>query len=172
MIETTTTNATIVNVTDLPINVPSLCIPRVYPNITESRIRKILDELKIGIIDRLDIVSKTTEKGEKYNRVFVHFVRWFKDGNAEIARERLVNGKDIKIIYDDPWFWKVSMYRHDEGVNNPNRYKKPAIKFESSNDEEQINRTPKIKPVSRPYVFTHTNMSKCKKEDIEISEGK
>ena len=26
-------------------------------------------------------------------------------------RGRLLNGKDIKIIYDEPWFWKVSAYR-------------------------------------------------------------
>jgi hypothetical protein len=28
-----------------------------------------------------------------------------------MARERLLNGKEIKIVYDDPWFWKVSAYR-------------------------------------------------------------
>ena len=95
----------------VPINVPSLCIPRVYPNINEARIRKIFDELALGTIDHLDIISKTTDKGEKFNRVFIHFRRWYTDGNAGVARERLLNGKDIKIIYDDPWFWKISVYK-------------------------------------------------------------
>jgi hypothetical protein len=31
----------------------------------------------MGEIQRIDVVSKTTEKGEKFNRVFVHFKRWF-----------------------------------------------------------------------------------------------
>lgn len=103
----------------LPANVPVLCIPRVYANISLSRIRKIFDDLGMGTLERIDIVSKTStkpggnplEKGEKFNRVFVHFRRWNDSENANIARERLLNGKEIKIIYDDPWFWKISAYR-------------------------------------------------------------
>jgi len=65
----------------------------------------------MGEIQRIDVISKTTEKGEKFNRVFVHFKRWFSNENSDMARERLLNGKEIKIVYDDPWFWKVSAYR-------------------------------------------------------------
>jgi hypothetical protein len=95
----------------LPNNVPSLCIPRVFSNWTETRIRRIFDDLNMGEIQRIDVISKTTEKGEKFNRVFVHFKRWFSNENSDMARERLLNGKEIKIVYDDPWFWKVSAYR-------------------------------------------------------------
>jgi hypothetical protein len=95
----------------LPASIPSLCIPRVYPNIDERRIRKTFDDLNLGIIERVDIVRKTTEKGEKCNRVFIHFSRWFSSRNADTARERLLNGQDIKVIYDDPWFWKVAAYK-------------------------------------------------------------
>jgi len=68
----------------------------------------------MGTIERIDMVSKNSEKGEKFNRVFVHFNRWNNTENACIARERLLNGKEIKIIYDDPWFWKISAYREAE----------------------------------------------------------
>jgi hypothetical protein len=95
----------------MPANVPSLCIPRVFPNIDERRIRHVFDALEMGEIAKVDIVRKTTEKGEKFNRVFIHWKRWNDGGNADLARERLLNGKEIKIIYDDPWFWKVSAYR-------------------------------------------------------------
>jgi len=95
----------------LPINVPSLCIPRVFTNWTEIHIRRIFDEIGLGEILRIDVISKNTEKGEKFNRVFVHFKRWFSNPNADMARERLLNGKDIKIMYDEPWFWKISAYR-------------------------------------------------------------
>lgn len=95
----------------LPANVPVLCIPRVKPNINESHIRKIFNDLNMGVLEHIDIVSKTTEKGEKTNRVFIHFRYWNHSENANIARERLLNGKEIKIIYDDPWFWKISAYR-------------------------------------------------------------
>jgi hypothetical protein len=132
----------------LPANVPVLCIPRVYANISESRIRKIFDDLDMGTLDRIDMVSKTSDKGEKFNRVFVHFRRWNTSGNANIARERLLNGKEIKIIYDDPWFWKISAYREAErkpaitsGGNFPKG--KPTLAFDS--DEEKS---------SRPVVST------------------
>lgn len=103
--------ATQIDFRTLPANVPSLCIPRVYSNIDEARIRRVFEELDMGDIQRVDVISKTNDKGDKFNRVFVHFKQWNASENANIARERLINGKEIKILYDDPWFWKVSAYR-------------------------------------------------------------
>jgi hypothetical protein len=122
----------------LPANVPVLCIPRVYPNISEGRIRKIFDDLDMGTLERIDIVSKTSEKGEKFNRVFVHFRRWNNSDNANTARERLLNGKEIKIIYDDPWFWKISAYREAERKPAPQKHaggRKATLAFDT--DEEK-----------------------------------
>ena len=170
----------------LPDFLPSMCIPRVYPNISEGRIRKIFDELNIGVIERVDIVSKATEKGERFNRVFIHMDRWFHNSNASVARERLLGGKDIKIIYDDPWFWKVSAYKPGEGSNNNNNNnnnkKKATIQFDSSDDEkekekEKVIRQPKetdIKPLNvprpRPYNNNNNNnnrggCNKARRED-------
>ncbi len=104
---------------------PSLCIPRVFLNIDENQIRNIFDELNIGIIHRIDIVKKTTEKGEKFNRVFIHFACWFETENALIARNRLLDGKEIKIIYDEPWFWKVSAYRETTKSHKKPRQEEP-----------------------------------------------
>jgi hypothetical protein len=127
----------------LPANVPVLCIPRVYPNISESRIRKIFDDLNMGILERIDIVSKysakpgaaPSDKGEKFNRVFVHFRRWNDTENSRVARERLLNGKEIKIIYDDPWFWKISAYREAERKPSAPQHRKATLQFDS--DEER-----------------------------------
>ena len=122
----------------LPQNLPSLCIPRVFPNIDEPRIRRIFNDLALGDIDRIDLVSTTTQKGEKFNRVFVHFRRWFANNDADVARERLLNGKDIKIVYDDPWFWKVSAYRppvHKEPA--PPQKFRPHIEFDAEDRPHQ-----------------------------------
>jgi hypothetical protein len=152
----------------LPDFLPSMCIPRVYPNISEGRIRKIFDELNIGVIDRVDIVSKTTEKGERFNRVFIHMDRWFNNSNASVARERLLGGKDIKVVYDDPWFWKISAYKpaaegSSNNNNNNNNKKKATIQFDSSDDEkekEKERRKPKvtdIKPLTEPRPRPYNN---------------
>lgn len=105
-------------------NIPSLCIPRVFSNINKNQIYKVINELELGEIDRIDIVSKNPEKGEKYNLVFIHIKKWFTNENALIAQERLTNGKEIKIIYDDPWFWKVSAYRKDTNSTYISSYNK------------------------------------------------
>ena len=116
----------------LPNNVPSLCIPRVFTNWTESRIRRIFDEIGLGEILRIDVISKNTEKGEKFNRVFVHFKRWFSNPNADMARERLLNGKDIKIVYDEPWFWKISAYRETRNESASVLRPRTSIKLDDS----------------------------------------
>ena len=160
-----TANACAIDFRTLPDFIPSMCIPRVYPNISEGRIRKIFDELNIGVIERVDIVSKTTEKGERFNRVFIHMDRWFHNSNASVARERLLGGKDIKIIYDDPWFWKVSAYKPaaegSSSNNNNNNKKKATIQFDSSDDEkEKERRKPKvtdIKPLTEPRPRPYNN---------------
>jgi len=91
----------------------------------------------MGEIQRIDVVSKTTEKGEKFNRVFVHFKRWFANENADMARERLLNGKEIKIVYDDPWFWKVSAYREAKKNDHPDREQRPRASIRFDDDREQ-----------------------------------
>jgi hypothetical protein len=68
------------------------------------------------------MVSKVSPTGEKFNRVFIHFERWFETDNAQSARKLLSEGKDIKVIYDEPWFWKVSSYRKPVHV-------KPVVAF-------------------------------------------
>jgi hypothetical protein len=49
--------------------------------------------------------------------VFIHFDRWFDTDNAHRALNLLREGKDIKVIYDEPWFWKVSTYRKPVHTN-------------------------------------------------------
>ena len=130
----------------------SLCIPRVFSNIDEKRIRSIFTELNIGIIDRVDLVSKMTEKGEKYNRVFIHFSKWFANENAKTAHSRLQEGKEIKIIYDDPWFWKVSVYRASVShhvAKTPTAHKKASFQFDTD--------APTVKSVVQPVYTENKN---------------
>lgn len=109
---------------------PSLCIPRVHSNISEKRIRTIFTKLKLGIISKIDIIQKNKE--DKFKLVFIHFKEWFREGNALIARERLMNGKEIKVIYDDPWFWKISALREKPKET----HKMPILQFDSDNENE------------------------------------
>lgn len=102
------TEVAIVDLRYLAESQPSLCIPRVFNNITETRIRQVFDDLALGKINRIDIKERKSEKGDSFKRVYVHFDKWFWNENAQAARRKLVSGKEIKIVYDNPWFWKVS----------------------------------------------------------------
>ena len=97
-----------INMLSLPIQFPSLCIPRVFQNITRERISSIIDQLEIGEIESIDMVPKTSENGDKFQRVFIHFHHWYSTSEALKAREQVLIGNEIKIVYQDPWFWKVS----------------------------------------------------------------
>jgi len=99
-----------VDLSALPANVPSLCIPRVFKNITRERVMACFKDLDIGFVERIDMVSRVAENGDQFQRVFVH-LRWNNKDNSVKARTRVLSGKEIKIIYDEPWFWKVSANR-------------------------------------------------------------
>ena len=89
-------------------NNPSLCIPRVFNNVDEKNIREVFEKLSLGQIKRIDILEKRNEK-ESFKRVFIHFNKWFNNEQANEVKRRLACGKDFKIVYDMPWYWKVSM---------------------------------------------------------------
>ena len=104
---------------------PSICIPRVFSNICEYRIKEIFQKVfGIDSIERVDIVRKKIggayNGGEyndgAYNKVFVHFWDWPIE-HAEI-RKKLMDGKEIKIVYEQPWFWKCSASRSKKNWND------------------------------------------------------
>lgn len=120
----------------IPANVPSICIPRVFKNITRERVMGVIRDLDLGLIDRVDMVQRENEKGDKFQRVFIHFKKWHSNPNAIKAREMLVSGKEIKIIYDEPWFWKISANKSISGgasvLAGEPQQKKPMIRFDES----------------------------------------
>jgi hypothetical protein len=105
---------TTINIETIADNVPSMCIPRTFINITRSHVYKTINDLNLGVIDHIDMVRRKNEKGEDFQRVFIHFSKWHSNSVADRARTLLLSGKEIKVIYDDPWFWKISANRSSE----------------------------------------------------------
>lgn len=132
---------------------PSLCIPRVFANITDKRVAFVIREVGLGEIDHIDMVPKTAEDGTKFQRVFIHFKKWNQSETAQRARERVLSGKDIKIVYDDPWFWKLSANRavqrapREDGVKQrPQQRPRPRLVDDDSSGGDQALRVQKQKP--------------------------
>jgi hypothetical protein len=124
---------------------PSLCIPRVLKNIDTNRIRSVFESARLGRIERIDVVEKRNGNGEITKRIFIHFQKWFCNEVAQNARKRLVGGKDIKIVYEFPWYWKVSA---NKGVITKHKYNNHAHRERNHN---------------------HTHKKQEEKEDQEIA---
>ena len=99
----------------------SLCIPRVFNNIGWRRIKQHIIEANLGFVERVDVVPVA---GGKYKRAFVHFAagRWnMRDATARAALKALQEGKKVKLEYESPWYWLVSI----SGAARPAEAPKP-----------------------------------------------
>ena len=106
----------------------SLCISRVFSNIGWRRIKRHMIEAQLGFIERVDVVPVYGKDGKiRFKRAFVHFREnsWnMRDPQAREALERLRNGESIRLVYEDPWWWSVSIStseRPDEAPKPPQR---------------------------------------------------
>ena len=131
---TSTTSPTTPRAThDAPVNTnaTSLCIPRVFKNITRERIIRCfglalgVDDEDADFIERVDMVARTDKNDQEYWRVFLH-LRYFPDTEeGQLVRERIERGDTVTIVYDEPWFWKVTMSRIVKTGNNNRSANRP-----------------------------------------------
>ena len=93
---------------------PRLCIPRVFPDIEEDFIRTCFDQVNLGRLVHMKLVPiyRFTDQDKEllYNRVFVT-LEWNDTDHAVRARQVALDGREFKIMYREPWFWKVSAAR-------------------------------------------------------------
>ncbi len=149
---------------DLDATEPSICIPRVFPNISRQRIKRVMEGLNIGTIDRIDMVNKTNTKGKTFKRVFIHFKEW-NDSEASVRmREKLINSEQVKIFYErdesKPWYWKVSKSTapKPDFTDRPNKAK----------TERDTTRTPKAKTACK--ATPPTSASRDHEEKLTIAK--
>ena len=97
----------------------SICIPRVFNNIGWRRIKQHMIEANLGYVERVDVIPLGG-----FKRAFVHFRAngWnTRDPTARAALQALQEGKKIKLEYEAPWYWLVSI----SGAKRPAEAPKP-----------------------------------------------
>jgi len=137
-----------------------LVIPRVFPNVRWRRIRQVFIDLNWGFIERVDIIPI---QGGKFKRAFVYFApgRWnTRDPEVMAALDALRNGHQVKIIYDDPWYWKVSISRSKRPEETP----KPALSGASKNNNNNNNAERKRRRKERPNA-AQKRLNKTRKQN-------
>ena len=124
---------------------PSLCIPRTHANIRKERIFAVIRSLGLGFIGRIDIVEKVDEKtSTPFIRVFIHFTKWFQNAQTRHFLEHLETQKSANIVYDEPWFWKVTKsfvpappMPVPQQQQQPSRFPRPRIDFAGASSRVQ-----------------------------------
>jgi len=125
-----------------PLDNISLFIHHVFSNYSADKVAAVFEKLRIGKVDRVDLISKVGKDKKKYYSAYVHFDHWTNNAAARNFQERLFNpNKEARLVYDDPWYWIVLPYKSNLN-NNFNGYKacvfnaQPAISHEDEMEQQ------------------------------------
>jgi hypothetical protein len=105
----------------------SICIPRVFNNIGWRRVKQTFIDLRWGFIDRVDVIPCG-----KFKRAYVHIApgKWnMRDRRARSVLTSLQNGDEVKVLYDEPWFWKISISSSVKPAEAPKPAPRPKVTF-------------------------------------------
>merc|ERR1711871_1411068 len=84
----------------------SVYIPRMFPNITEGKVKEVFSSMNVGTVSRVDFIEKSSSKGEKYNMVFIWFSEWYTNTAATNLKAKIEDpNTQAKFVYEDPWYW-------------------------------------------------------------------
>jgi hypothetical protein len=144
---------------------PSIYINYVYENITRERIIETFTEVFAGeYIERVDMVRKTnTETEEEYFSVFIHLTSWPTGQAFQNIRQKLIDGKDFKLVYDSPWFWKCCASKMPKPSNKPKVRLSPFISCDDDEDKPAARSVVvKAKPARRTNVVAEAKPDETK----------
>ena len=125
----------------------SICIPRVFNNIGWRRVKQVMIACGWGFVERVDMVSQGS-----YKRAFVHFApgRWnTRNAGAMDVLAALKAGNEVKIVYDDPWYWKIGLSRSSKPDEAPKPAPRPHVQIAAKGDGKQQKQQKSKKIVKR-----------------------
>ena len=100
------------NIMTTLITEPSICIPRTLHNVNWQQVKDAFETvIGKGTVERVDIVPSKNDDVTPFCRIFVHFRYWPNSPDIMAIRDRLTKGEVIRVVYDNPWFWKCSASR-------------------------------------------------------------
>jgi hypothetical protein len=96
------------NVDNVDNVVPTICIPSISKDIKKNYIFDVFVRLKLGYIKKIDF--KYNKKKDN-NIVIIYFAFWYNNERVNNIRTKLLNGKDINLVYNFPHYWKCLLYK-------------------------------------------------------------
>jgi hypothetical protein len=107
--------------------IPSLCIGYALDRCTEDQVTEIfnyvIDDNQVDSVKVLDKTNNST--GRPFKIFFINFKRTSDKLTSVVAR---IEGEGfIKVEYDAPWFWKVTLAKKKEETPAPTEKRGPRI---------------------------------------------
>lgn len=104
------------------VQIPSVCLPRVYYKFDKNYVEQVFCELfgpdihGNSCVERVDIIVRHDRNtNEPFHVVFVHFSENMAPTEYVIDfSKRILADEEVKIQYDYPWFWKVRQNRNQK----------------------------------------------------------
>ena len=137
----------------------SLYIPHVFANIGEKKMVEVFASNEIGKVNHIDLVTKIGKDRKVYNSAYVHFDYWYDNIASRNIQEKLNAGKEAKIVYDDPWYWKAYKNETKKFGGNGQRRERLVIEKEE------------VQPLSLPEdAFKGTTHEEFTQEEVDEIE--
>lgn len=84
-----------------------LCIPRIDTATTKKFIFEKLKRLKWGFIE---FIREYNLKEEGFKMAIIK-IRFNNNEQSKYYQDKLNEGATIKVVYDNPWFWRLIKYK-------------------------------------------------------------
>lgn len=113
------------------INTNILVIPCISATIRKETIIDAFKKIHICELSKIELIENKSvthiNKKGKYNIAFIHIHKWLNTDTAQFALNRLKEQKEIKLVYDIPWFWKITAFKSKESKEPKNKRTKEHI---------------------------------------------
>jgi hypothetical protein len=107
------------------VSIPSLCIGYALDRCSPEQVTEIFNYIiDDNEVDNVTTLDKTNDKtGRPFKIFFINFKRT-SDKLASVVK-RIEEEQSIRVQYDDPWFWKVTLAKKKEAA--PDKPSGPRI---------------------------------------------
>jgi ribosomal protein L23 len=106
-----------INNTSVSIEIESLYIAHVFPNIHKKKIAQLFEKLFLAKIKGVDFVTKIGRDGKAYNSAYIHIESWVDTSAAKHFQEKIRTDSEALLVYDEPWYWIVNENKSTEKSN-------------------------------------------------------
>src|SRR6056300_344272 len=92
---------------------PSICIPRIeYLQTSEKEVKQIFEKALGSNKCIKNVIFVNNHNDNKFKRGFIHLNFWPDNEKAQMMRNRLLADVQLKIMFNDPLFWRCSASRN------------------------------------------------------------